>query len=54
MLSSTNEEFERAVPPYEEALKRAGYNENLIFEKPKKGQRKNRGRNKLWFNPPIQ
>ena len=53
MLSSTNEEFERAVPPYEEALKRAGYNENLVFEKPKKGQRKNRGRNKLWFNPPY-
>ena len=53
MLSSTNEEFERAAPPYKEALKRAGYNEDLVFEKPKKGQRKNRGRKKLWFNPPY-
>ena len=53
ILSSTNEEFERAAPPYKEALKKAGYNEDIKYQKPTSGQRKNRGRKKLWFNPPF-
>ena len=53
LLSSTNEEFERVAPPYKEALKKAGYDENIKYQKPINGQRKNRGRNKLWFNPPF-
>ena len=51
-LSSTQNEFDAAVPPYREALKKAGYKENIIFEKPIPAEKKNRSRKCIWFNPP--
>ena len=51
-LSSTENEFDLAVPPYREALKKAGYKENIKFEKPTPTEKKNRSRRCIWFNPP--
>ena len=51
-LSSTENEFDLAAPPYREALKKAGYKENLKFEKPVHTEKKNRSRKCIWFNPP--
>ena len=33
-LASTKDEFDLAVPPYQDALKKAGYDDVLKFEKP--------------------
>ena len=52
-LSSTEHEFEMAAPPYREALKKAGYKENIKFEKPATCKKKNRSRQCIWFNPPY-
>ena len=53
-LSSNEEIFKETVPYYDEALKRSGYNHNFVYT-PKKntGQRRNRKRNIIWFNPPY-
>ena len=53
MLSSSKEEFDNAAPPYRDALKKAGYNTDIEFSKPETTKRKNRGRKKIWFNPPF-
>jgi hypothetical protein len=54
-LASTKDEFDLAVPPYQDALKKAGYDDVLKFEKPlpKINQSKNRPRKSIWFNPPY-
>ena len=49
-LSSTKEIFESEKPFYQEALKNAGFKEDLKYEKSKKTRR--RRRSILWFNPP--
>jgi len=53
-LSSSREMFEIESPPYEEALKNAGYKEKLVYteEKEKESKRK-RHRKVIWFNPPY-
>ena len=53
-LSSSKEMFEIESPPYEEALKNAGYKEKLVYteEKEKESKRK-RHRKVIWFNPPY-
>ena len=54
-ISSNEELFNIAAPPYQEAISRSGYDYQLKFDpsasntKPKT---KNRKRNILWFNPP--
>ena len=53
MLSSSNVEFDEAAPPYKEDLKKAGYEDEIKFQKPEKGKKKNRSRKKIWFNPPF-
>ena len=54
LLSSNQAMFEAAKEPFQEALRRAGYKETLIYSPinilPK---RKKRKRNILWFNPPY-
>ena len=43
------------APPYQEALKKSGYNYELKFDpsaSTPKTKKKNRKRNILWFNPP--
>jgi len=48
-------EFDKAVPAYNEALKKKnGYKHNLQFQQPSNNSRqKNRKRNIVWFNPPF-
>ena len=50
-LSSSKEIFEREKPIYQEALRNAGFEENLHYEKSKK-KRGRRRSSVLWFNPP--
>ena len=47
--------FNKAKPPYQEALKSCGYEEELEFAENNNTQtrRKNRKRNITWFNPPY-
>ena len=51
-LSCNQDEFEKAKPEYEDALKKSGFNTCLTFSKspPKK---KHRSRKIIWFNPPY-
>ena len=44
-----------AAPPYQEALRKSGYEHNLAFnppEDPAPEKRKSRSRRVTWFNPP--
>ena len=41
-------------PPYEEALKNAGYKEKLVYKEEKEKETKQKRRRKvIWFNPPY-
>ena len=51
-LSCNIEEFEKAKPDYQEALKNCGYNQELIYNAPVKKRRK-RSRKIIWYNPPY-
>ena len=53
-ISSNKQVFDQASPPYQEALKKSGYNFKLNFEPPSPSQKsKNRKRNITYFNPPF-
>ena len=63
-ISASKEVFDRAVPPYQDALRRAGYEFQLEFEEQindgeggdegsSSKKRKNRKRKIIWFNPPF-
>ena len=53
-ISSNKQVFDSACPPYQEALKRSGYDYKLHFEPPKISTNgKNRKRNITFFNPPF-
>ena len=46
--------FEMESPPYEEALKNAGYKENLVYKEENEKETKTKRRRKfIWFNPPY-
>ena len=51
--------FEAAVPIYEKALRKSGFNEKLSYTKnnsndsQKKEEKRRRKRNIIWFNPPY-
>ena len=49
-LSSSKEVFEKEKPIYQQALKNAGFKEELIYEKSTRKRR--RSRDIIWFNPP--
>ena len=54
--SSTPEIFNKAAPPFQEALTRSGYNYTLKYNPPRKTPRPKNKRNKrnvIWFNPPF-
>ena len=51
-ISCDAEEFEKAKPMYEDALKKSGYTTNLKYE-PTTQKRNNRKRKTIWFNPPY-
>ena len=52
-ISYNEDEFKKAIPLYNEALKNSGYASSLTFqqEQPKRKSRA-RKRNVIWFNPP--
>ena len=52
-ISSDKHSFDLAVPPYQEALRKSGYDYKLNYnpQPPKRG--KNRSRNITWYNPPF-
>ena len=58
-ISSTNEIFEKAAPEYQEALEKSGHKTKLKYQEENKAtssnkeQRRKRGRNITWFNPPY-
>ena len=56
-LSCNKETFEKAIPPYTDALKKSGFKENLVYT-PKTTtnnilDKKQRKRKIIWFNPPY-
>jgi hypothetical protein len=54
-LSCDHDEFEKAKPPYESALRSNGFTADLTYpNKDKRAKsRKKRKRNIIWFNPPY-
>ena len=54
LISSNEEVFKSAIPPYQEALEKSGYDFKLKYEPTHvNGKRKNRPRKIIWFNPPY-
>ena len=57
--SCNQEVFEAALPIYEEALRKSGFNEKLSYTENnsnnphKKEEKRRRKRNIIWFNPPY-
>lgn len=53
-LSGNEEIFNKAKEPYENALKKSGYNQKLTYKiNASPNNRRNRSRKILWFNPPF-
>ena len=54
-ISANKQVFDLATPPYQEALRKSGYDFNLEFQPPASNQNKklNRQRKISWFNPPF-
>ena len=53
-LNSSEDIFNEAVPYYDDALKRSGYNHEFKYTpKQPNHRRRNRKRNIIWFNPPY-
>ena len=54
-ISANEEEFRKAAPPYQEALRKSGFNHQLEFKPPEPQLTKKRRRKKevIWFNPPF-
>ena len=54
-ISISKEVFDAAAPPYQEALRKSGYNHTLQFQSPDqlRTKKKNRKKNVTWFNPPY-
>ena len=52
-ISCNEEEFIKAKPIYQEALKRSGYSEEMRYEKFEKAPKNRRRRKIMWFTPPF-
>ena len=52
-LSCNENEFKKAKPRYESALKNSGFNYSMKFEATAKSARQNRNRKVISFNPPY-
>ena len=53
-ISSNEDIFKQAAPYYNNALSNSGYKDKISYTKEQERNPKNRGRNIIWFNPPIQ
>ena len=52
-ISSDKQSFDAAIPPYQEALKKSGYDFQLNYNPQRRQCKRPRSRNILWFNPPY-
>ena len=52
-MSCNENEFNKAKPFYESALKSSGFNYSIKFETPVENARGNRNGKVIWFNPPY-
>ena len=52
-LSCNEEEFNKAKPLYENALKNSGFNTSIKYAKDEARTNRNRNRKIIWFNPPF-
>ena len=52
-LSCNENEFNKAKPLYESALKNSRFDYRMKFEAPVENARRNRNRKVIWFNPPY-
>lgn len=54
-ISCNKEEFNKSKPDYEEALKKSGFNNNMLYTDPTTKKEKHRRvrKNIIWFNPPY-
>ena len=52
-LSCNEEEFNKAKPLYENALKDSGFNTSIKYAKDEAKSNRNRNRKIIWFNPPF-
>ena len=52
-MSCNENEFNKAKPFYESALKSSGFNYSIKFETPVENARGNRSGKVIWFNPPY-
>ena len=50
-IACDDNEFNKAAPAYNQALKKSGYKHNLVFQATKTKKPRNRKRNITWFNP---
>ena len=52
-ISSNKQSFDSSTHPYQEALKKSGFNYNLHYEPQPAQKSHNRSRNITWYNPPY-
>ena len=52
-ISSNEEVFKAAIPQYEEALKRSGFDQKLEYVPNQENTRRRRSRNIIYYNPPF-
>ena len=52
-LSCNEDEFKKAKPLYENALKESGYKAEMKYEASENINNRNRHRKMIWFNPPF-
>ena len=50
-ISSDRQSFDSAAPPYQEALRKSGFNYSLHYNPIPPKPKRQRNRNILWFNP---
>ena len=54
VISANEDVFKTAIPPYQEALKKSGYNFDLTYDPPSPNQQKRCRKRKItYFNPPY-
>ena len=52
-ISSDEQAFDSACPPYQDALHKSGYNYKLKYNPQHAKTKRTRNRNVIWFNPPY-
>ena len=52
-VSSDKQSFDSAIPPYQEALQKSGYNYTLKYNPPPLKPKRPKRRSVIWFNPPY-